>query len=177
MFKGLLKIAGGFVLASIVPAALGTTIYVYSQQNKDYLSALDQVKETTQFQQVYDNQKNYVRELKDKADRGEISYNDVSDADDYLNSNDFVVDYAKGNNLKEYEAMEKFLNSHVALECGMVASSVAAALELLVMDLGFASDKMRGLNYMIASGVDDVKAWRETRSRQKTKEEQEIQKA
>ena len=165
ILKGFVKILAGIVLAGAIPAGLGTSYHfktIYKNQMNDMI---DQVKQTQEFKDTYNKELQSLEE-KHSEETTEIGNEDYIANKEYINSDEFAIDYMAENNPEEHKEYLKTENAYRKANNAEVALAIFTGIEAGVIlgegitNMVFFWDegslKFSGFDYPIYSGAMDI---------------------
>ena len=150
-FKGLAKIIAGVSLVAIWPIGFGTSIgYGFNFRNK-INENYNEIRNNEDFIEFRDNA---LKIINKEFETGSISYEEYSNKTNYLESTDYLTNYAKTYLKDVYYSLQDNIKSENVCLGLCVTSSVgtAAALSgtILILD-------NPNINNIFSSGKDDIK--------------------
>ena len=152
--NGIIKLTGGIVLATAIPISFGVCLGNYFANTKNYDNYINEVQSTAIFQEAKQNE---LKNLETKLNNSEIEINDYQTNKDFVESKEFVVNYAKDNYPDIYQGILKSSSSVTKMEFSSIITGVLTAVEVLVTAAVGIGDFPGGLNVLIDGAVDEFK--------------------
>ena len=151
--KGITKCAGGIAIAGIIPAALATSIYFCVASNQDLKANKDYIKNSTEFQQVYNEE---LAKTEEKFNNGEIQLNEKQQIIKYINSTDFIEDFAQSYGDGKFDGYIKSDVKYNICIGAIFAASVGLSIEIPLIINNVLTYAPYAINKLFESGVDDL---------------------
>ena len=151
---GIVKFVGGVVLATGIPTTFGVSLYESKTNAKNYDNYLSEVQATADFQEASQSE---LEKLETQYNNSEIQINEYQTNKDYVQSEEFVVNYAKDNYPDIYQGIIKSKSAYENWEGCVNIFGALSLVEAVTTLYGATQVWPEGLNLLISSAIDDFK--------------------
>ena len=152
---GILKILGGTALSIAIPATFVASAIKWDQNVKLHSKYLNDIQSSTEFQEFTQNEN---ASLEERLNNHDIEISEYHQNKDYIQTEEFVVNYAKDKYPDIYQGIIKSEEMVEMWDTLSFTFGVVTVLQAFVTGIVCATVKsLSGLNLLISSGINDFK--------------------